>query len=284
MSPENLFILLQRSIPQHALSRFAGMFAECRHPLVKNPLINVFIKVFGVDMSEALYPQANDYANFNEFFTRPLREGLRPLADAQRFVLSPADGAVSQLGVIEKDQIFQAKGHTYTVADLLGDTSPSEGSLSAQFENGTFATIYLSPKDYHRVHMPCAGTLVSSHYVPGELFSVNQITAKHVPRLFARNERLVAVFETAHGKVAVVLVGAVIVAGIRTVWGGGPQGPPGVQTSFPQDWTLEAGQEMGRFYLGSTAVVLFQNGACEWSPELAAGSPLRLGQAIGRYR
>lgn len=259
------------------------MFAESRHPLVKNPLINAFIKIFGVDMSEALYPGAQDYACFNDFFTRPLREGLRPLADPGRFVLSPADGAVSQLGVIEKDQIFQAKGHSYSVADLLGDISRGESSLSGEFENGTFATIYLSPKDYHRVHMPCAGTLVSSQYVPGELFSVNQITARHVPRLFARNERLVAVFETAHGKVAVVLVGAVIVAGIRTVWGGGPQGAKGVQTSFEQDWTLQAGQEMGRFYLGSTAVVLFQNGACEWSPELTAGSPLRLGQAIGRY-
>lgn len=275
-----LFILLQQATPQHALSRLTARFARTRNPLVKNLLIRAFIKAFRVNMDEALYPDPSHYASFNEFFTRPLRQGIHVLADAERFVLSPADGVVSQLGNIERDQIFQAKGHYYSTSDLLGGDS----ALASEFENGTFCTVYLSPRDYHRVHMPCSGTLESSRYLPGELFSVNQITASLVPRLFARNERLVSIYHTPHGKMALVLVGAVIVAGIETVWGGGPHGPAGTQTEFGQNWTFSAGEEMGRFYLGSTAIVLFQKGEVQWSPELGAGTSLRLGQALGSYR
>lgn len=280
MSLANLFILLQRAVPQHALSRLTARFAETRNPVIKNLLIRAFIRAFNVNMAEALHSNPSHYGNFNEFFTRPLKDGVHILADAEQYVLSPADGAVSQLGIVESDQIFQAKGHYYSVADLLG----GDVKLASEFENGTFCTVYLSPRDYHRVHMPCPGRLISSHYVPGDLFSVNQTTAGIVPRLFARNERLVSLFDTPHGKMALVLVGAVIVAGIETVWGGGPRGPRGVQMEFERDWSFSAGDEMGRFYLGSTAIVLFQNGAVQWDPELVAGSPLRLGQALGSYR
>lgn len=280
MSLENLFILLQRTIPQHALSRLTARFAETRNPILKDILIRTFIQAFRVNMAEALYPDPSHYENFNDFFTRPLKDGVHQFADAEKFILSPADGAISQLGAIEGGQIFQAKGHYYTVEELLAGGA----DLAQDFENGSFATVYLSPRDYHRVHMPCEGTLVSSQYVPGELYSVNQVTAGRVPRLFSRNERLVGIFDTPRGKMALVLVGAVIVAGIRTVWGAGPQGPIGRQTQFEQEWNLSAGQEMGRFYLGSTAIVLFQQGVSQWGDEIQAGTPVRLGQALGSYR
>lgn len=276
---ERLFILLQHLLPKHRLSRLTALFAESRNPILKNLLINVFVRVFGVDLSEARYSRASDYECFNDFFTRPLKDGVREFADSSTYVLSPADGAVSQLGIIEDGLIVQAKGHRYSVDELLG----GDPELAEQFRDGSFATIYLSPKDYHRVHMPTRGELLSSQYVPGSLFSVNRATANGVPRLFARNERLVSVFQTPHGKMALVLVGAVIVAGIRTVWGGGPQDGAAPRICFDSDWTLEAGQEMGRFYLGSTAIVLFQKDQVAWNAELTTGSKVRLGEAIAGF-
>lgn len=274
MTQKDLFITLQKVVPHHKLSRFTAMFAQSRNPLVKTPLIRVFSAVYGVNLQEALYSRPADYASFNDFFTRPLKPGARPLADPGEHVLCPVDGAVSQLGDIHQDRIFQAKGFDYTLSDLLGH-SPHAGD----FEGGTFATIYLAPRDYHRIHMPCLGTPIESLYLPGDLYSVNPTTAQRVPRLFARNERLSAIFDTPHGKMALVLVGAMIVAGIDTVWG---QNSRRRQAQLP-DQPLQAGQEMGRFYLGSTIVLLFQNGAQSWLPEYGPESVTRLGQALGRW-
>ncbi|WP_235902149.1 archaetidylserine decarboxylase [Pontixanthobacter gangjinensis] len=227
----------------------------------------------------------DQFSSFNDFFTRSLKPGSRPLADAATEVLSPADGAVSQLGTIKQGRIFQAKGQSYTATELLG----GDAALAAKFDGGSFMTIYLSPSDYHRVHMPVGGSLNSTAYIPGELFSVNTVTAENVPRLFSRNERLSCVFDTDHGSVASVMVGAMIVASIETVWSGlvtphrksidiqqfgGAAGPA------PK---LAAGAEMGRFLLGSTVVLLFEPGKVHWSPELKAGHTLRMGQSIGTF-
>ena len=273
------FIRLQHLTPQHALSRLVGRFADSTVPGVKNTLIKRFIDAYDVDMREAAEP-ASTYPTFNAFFTRALKPGARPLGDAAQFVLSPADGAVSQLGAIEGGRIVQAKGRDYSVAELLGGDSAN----AARFDGGRFVTIYLSPKDYHRVHMPADGTLRSTRYVPGDLFSVNAVTADGVDRLFARNERLAAVFDTPLGAMASVMVGAMIVAGIETVWSGRlqPHGKAVEQRSYNDGPKLEAGDEMGRFYLGSTVVLLFEPGKVEWLPDLVPGSTVRMGQPIGR--
>ncbi len=197
------------------MTRFAGRIAASERPSVRDPLIRRFVRAYDVDMAEAERP-LGQYKSFNDFFTRALKPGARPLADAETCVLCPADGAVSQLGRIADGRILQAKGHDYTVAQLLG----GDEALAKRFHNGNFITVYLSPKDYHRVHMPTGGTLESTTYVPGDLFSVNQATAAGVPGLFARNERLSCIFDTSHGSMASVMVGAMIVAGIETVWGG----------------------------------------------------------------
>lgn len=274
----SLFIRAQHLAPQHALSKLAGKFADSRNPLIRDPLIRRFAAAYGVDMAEAERP-LGQYETFNDFFTRALKPGARPLADASQFVLSPADGAVSQLGPIAGGRIVQAKGRDYSVAELLGGDAES----AARFEGGRFATIYLSPKDYHRVHMPAGGRLEQTVYVPGDLFSVNGVTADRVERLFARNERLVCLFGGDLGRFASVMVGAMIVAGIETVWGGRVQ-PHGrtVIGARHTDVALGAGAEMGRFYLGSTVVLLFEPGRIEWLDELGPGSVLRMGQAIAR--
>ena len=278
---DSLFILFQHIVPQHWLSRLTGWLAELQSPVVlKNWVIRRFIDHFDVDMQEAAEPNPEAYENFNAFFTRPLRDGARPIADAA--VVSPADGAISQLGTIEAGRVFQAKGQSFSVLELLGgDTARAENFL-----NGEFATIYLSPRDYHRVHMPLAGRLTASCYIPGKLFSVNGVTAANVDRLFARNERLVCYFDTDLGPMALILVGAMVVAGIETVWAG--QVAPPLRVPLIRDFqappdpvVLEQGEEMGRFKLGSTVILLFPEGSMVWDRQYQADTPIRLGEALG---
>ncbi|MDO9322679.1 MAG: archaetidylserine decarboxylase [Pseudomonas sp.] len=280
---QRLFILSQYLLPHHLLSRLIGYAAECRISWFKSRLINWFAKQYQVDMSEAAVEQLDAYEHFNAFFTRALKDGARPLDNSTGAVLSPADGAVSQLGKIEHGRIFQAKGHSFSVLELLGGDS----ARAAEFMGGEFATIYLSPKDYHRVHMPLAGTLREMVYVPGRLFSVNQTTAENVPELFARNERAVCIFDTERGPMAVVLVGAMIVASIETVWAGLVTPPKRELKTSRYDAAARApielakGAELGRFKLGSTAIVLFGPEQVQWATELDAGSPVRMGQRLG---
>ena len=279
---DRLFIALQHLLPQHLLSRALGLLATSRLQPLKDFLVRRFIAHFAVDMSEAAEPDPAVYPHFNAFFTRALREGARPLDGAADALVSPADGAVSQLGAIDDGRIFQAKGHWFSAAELLADADDAR-----LFENGAFANIYLSPRDYHRVHMPLGAELRKLRYVPGRLFSVNQVTAASVPGLFARNERLVCLFDTAHGPLAMVLVGAMVVAGIETVWTGAiaPAGRQVLTLDYAADRaarTLAKGAEMGRFQLGSTVILLLPRGVLEWDAALAAGSPLRMGQRIGQ--
>ena len=273
------FIAFQHLAPQHALSRLAGKLADSRTPWLRDTLIRRFVAAFAVDLTEAARG-IGDFASFNDFFTRELKPGARPLADSGAFILSPADGAISQLGPITGGRILQAKGRDYSVAEILGGDADA-----ARFEGGRFMTIYLSPRDYHRVHMPAAGSLQSTAYLPGDLFSVNQETAEGVERLFARNERLACLFDGPDGRFASIMVGAMIVAGIDTVW------PNTFRTHarsvVREDFSaaardFAAGDEMGRFYLGSTVVLLFEPDRVEWLESLKAGDPLRMGQAIGQ--
>ena len=279
---KQLFIIFQYLVPQHLLSRLVGRIAECRVSWVKNTFIQQFVRHFQVDMSEAQPTDTRQYPNFNSFFTRPLRPGARTLCEPG-YIASPADGAISQIGRIRSGRILQAKGQSYSTIELLG----GDPTLAAQFDNGCFATIYLAPKDYHRVHMPCDGNLQQTVYVPGDLFSVNQTTAARVPRLFARNERLVSVFDTASGPMASVMVGAMIVAGIDTAWSGQEAPiPRRIKThrfDIPRDAVvLDRGQEMGRFKLGSTVILLFPRDTVEWLEALTPGSTVRMGQALAR--
>lgn len=231
-------------------------------------------------MQEAKLKSADDFASFNEFFTRELEDGARTFNDQDNGILSPADGAVSQIGDIKNGRVFQAKGQDYSLLELLG----GDQSLNEEFSDGVFSTIYLSPKDYHRVHMPTTGTLRKMIYVPGDLFSVNQTTAENVPRLFSRNERLVAIFDTQQGPMAMVLVGAMIVAAIETVWAGQitPPNRKIQMTEFSnlQPIELKKGAEMGRFLLGSTVVLCFAKSQINWLEGLAAESPLKVGEII----
>jgi phosphatidylserine decarboxylase len=276
---DSVFVALQRLAPQHAISRWVGKLAASENRFIKNTFIRTFCDKFDIDMRDAQEENPLAYPSFNDFFTRALKPGARPI-DAGRTLVSPADGAVSLLGVIESGRIFQAKGQSFSVQELLGGNAEK----AALFARGNLATIYLSPRDYHRVHMPLAGRLTETTLVPGDLFSVNQVTAENVPRLFARNERLVCHFETDIGPVALVLVGAMIVASIATPWAGtvAPIRRKIITQRYPQaEIALAKGEEMGRFLLGSTAIVLTVEGAQTWLPELQAGSSLRMGQAIG---
>ena len=283
---DRLFITFQYLVPQHGLSRMVGWLARSEVPLIKRTFINQFMQRFDIDLSEAQIEDAEQFPSFNAFFTRALKPDARPLeASADDAIASPADGAISQLGQIRANQVFQAKGHDYTLYDLLGGDS----DLARQFENGQFATVYLSPRDYHRVHMPFTGTLKDTRYVPGQLFSVNETTANNVPNLFARNERLVCVFDTEQGPAVVILVGAMIVAGIETVFAGQIAPPPKhvVRTDYQRTSpiTLEKGDELGRFMLGSTAIVLFPESAkVQFSADLAAGSTVRVKGQMGQYQ
>lgn len=280
---DKLFIFFQYIVPQHLLSRLAGKLANTKISWIKDPFTRWFVDHFGIDMSEAKETDPCAYASFNDFFTRELKEDARPIDSQENSIVSPADGAISQLGKVEHGRIFQAKGQSYSSLELLGGDS----SLAAEFNDGHFATIYLSPRDYHRVHMPYGGKLRSMIHVPGDLFSVNETTAENVPRLFSRNERLVCIFDTDIGPMAVVLVGAMIVASIETVWAG--QVTPQERTIQRRDYDLEAtndllnlakGEEMGRFKLGSTAVVLFGKDAIDWIDGFEAKTPTRMGETI----
>ncbi len=279
---QRLFIFFQYALPHHMLSRLIGRFAECQAPWFKNRLITWFIKRYQVNMSEAQQEDPSAYKHFNDFFTRALKPDARELDDTANAVLSPADGAISQLGTIDHGRIFQAKGHSFSLLELLG----GDAQRAAPFMGGSFATVYLSPKDYHRVHMPLTGTLRDMVYIPGRLFSVNQTTTQNVPELFARNERVGCIFDTERGPMAVVLVGAMIVASIETVWAGLVTPPMRQLRNFDysekgrEAITLAKGDEIGRFKLGSTAIVLFAENHVNWNSELTENSPVKMGQGL----
>ena len=276
---DRLSLLIQHLLPKRALTIAAGAFAGMRGGALTHFAIRRFIARYGVNMSEAADPDVSHYSSFNEFFTRSLREGARPLSDAPW--VCPVDGAISQFGPITRDRIFQAKGHDYTTRALVG----GDAALAAQFEDGAFATLYLSPKDYHRIHMPCAGRLARMIHVPGTLFSVNPATARGVPGLFARNERVVCVFDSERGPFVLVLVAATIVGSMATVWHGvvNPPRPAGVRewTYAESDVMLERGAEMGRFLLGSTVVMLFPRNTLAFNPQWSPGRSIRMGEAMG---
>ena len=277
--PDRLAVLPQYLLPKRLLTVFAGQVANWRGGSLTQAIIRKFVAHYGVDMTEAEHPAIKSYATFNDFFTRPLREGARPIAGAA--LVCPVDAAISQFGPIEHDQIFQAKGHSYSTRALVG----GDQTLAQRFDHGHFATLYLAPKDYHRIHMPCDGRLTRMIYVPGDLFSVNPLTARHVPGLFARNERVVCVFETEFGPFINVLVGATIVGSVATVWHG-VVNPP--RTREIREWNYEdsnimlaKGAEMGRFLLGSTVIMLFPRDVVSFTPDWAPSRPVRLGEAMG---
>jgi phosphatidylserine decarboxylase len=273
--PDHLAVLPQYLLPKRALTSLMGRLAGARGGAATTAVIGWFVRRYGVNMAEAAEPDITRYASFNEFFTRPLRPGVRPLAAAD--LVCPVDGAVSQYGAIDGERILQAKGHDYTASALLG----GDAALAAHFHGGHFATLYLSPKDYHRIHMPCAGRLLRMVHVPGALFSVNPLTARAVPGLFARNERVVCVFDTAHGPFVLVLVGATIVGSMATVWHGVVNPPrPGTVREWSyadQAIDLPQGAEMGRFLLGSTVVLLLPRGRLSFDPSWAPGRAVRMG-------
>jgi phosphatidylserine decarboxylase len=277
---DRLKVLPQYLLPKRALTQLAGRVAGAQGGPSTTRLIRWFVAKYGVNMAEARNPDIASYASFNDFFTRPLKDGARPLADAD--FVSPVDGAISQFGEIKDHQIFQAKGHAFTTAALVG----GDARLAARYQHGSFANLYLSPKDYHRIHMPCDGTLTRMIYVPGDLFSVNPTTARGIPGLFARNERVVCVFESAqHGAFIMVLVGATIVGSMATVWHG-VVNPP--RLGELREWTypageimLRKGEEMGRFLLGSTVVMLFEPGAIRFNGQWAPQGAVRLGEMMG---
>ncbi len=272
-------VLVQYLLPKRALTAFAGRVASARAGAVTTGIIRRFVRRYGVDMAEAANPDIAAYPSFNEFFTRALKHGARPLASADW--VCPVDGAISQFGAIERDQVFQAKGHRYSTTALVG----GDATLAAPYEDGHFATLYLSPKDYHRIHMPCEGRLRHMLHVPGELFSVNPATAQGVPGLFARNERVVCVFDSAHGPFVLTLVGATIVGSMATVWHG-VVNPPRRREVRRWDYadgevTLARGAEMGRFLLGSTVVMLWPKSAgLRFNPAWAPARAIRMGEAM----
>jgi phosphatidylserine decarboxylase len=277
---DRLAVLPQYFIPKQALTSFAGWVAGQQWGNVTTAIINRFARRYNVNMAEAANPDTASYKSFNEFFTRPLKAGARPLASAD--FVSPVDGAISQCGAIAGDQVFQAKGHSYSTRALVG----GDAALAAQFQGGEFATLYLSPRDYHRIHMPCTGRLTRMIYVPGDLFSVNPTTARGVPGLFARNERVVCVFETDGQPWVLVLVGATIVGSMATVWHGVVNPPrPGKVREWTYEMgniTLAQGEEMGRFLLGSTVVMLFPQGVMRFNADWTPTRPIRMGEAMGQ--
>ncbi|MDC6178613.1 phosphatidylserine decarboxylase [Ralstonia solanacearum] len=275
---ERLFIQLQHLLPKLLITRLLGMFARRRCGALTQWAIRRFIARYNVNMAEAVQTEPGAYATFNDFFTRALRPGARPLATAR--LVCPVDGAISQFGRIERDQIFQAKGKSFSSSALLAGNE----ELAHRFDDGLFATLYLSPRDYHRIHMPCDGRLISMRYVPGELYSVNPTTARAIDALFARNERVVCDFDSPHGPFALVLVGATIVGSIATAWHGvvNPPRSPSVRHWDYRDKnvTLKQGEEMGRFLLGSTVVLLFPQGPLQFNPDWAPTRAVHLGEAM----
>ena len=282
--PDRLFIALQHVLPQHLATAFIHWLARVRNELVRKALIRGFLKLYPqVDLGEAARTSPAQYASFIDFFTRELRPGARPIDAAPEALVSPVDGRVSQAGAIEGGQLLQAKGHGYTAEALLGSAA-----RAAAFQGGNFVTLYLAPFNYHRIHMPVAGTLREAVHVPGALYSVNQTTAENVPGLFARNERVVCLFDTPHGPLAMVLVGALFVGSMSLAWHAGevtpatprPRYPTPVPTPSPAP-TLARGEEMGRFNMGSTVILLLPPGMASWQASLVPGCPVRLGERIG---
>ena len=273
-------VIPQYLMPKLAMTRLAGLVASAEWGAVTTWVIKRFVKRYNVNMNEAAHADPAHYKSFNEFFTRPLKDGVRPLSRSEW--VCPVDGAISQCGAIERDQIFQAKGHHYSTRALVG----GDATLAAQFQNGQFATLYLSPRDYHRIHMPMAGKLLRMIHVPGDLFSVNPTTARGVPGLFARNERVVCEFETEKGPMVLVLVGATIVGSMATVWHGQVNPPrPGTVREWryeSQDVRLQKGEEMGRFLLGSTVVMLFPENSLRFPDDWLSTRPLQMGEAMSR--
>ena len=279
---EHLFSLAQTILPQHFLSGVMHRLARCENRPWKTAFIKTIVYLYGVDLGEAKETNPNGYASFNAFFTRALKPDARPQCSDPDALLCPADGAISQIGNITAGSIFQAKGKYFSALELLG----GDVDRAKPFENGKFATIYLSPRDYHRLHMPLSGTLREMVHVPGRLFSVNAPTVNTVPNLFARNERVAAIFDTEAGPMALVLVGAIFVASIETVWHGEVTPPTVLQV---KTWTysgdapsLAKGEEMGRFNMGSTIIVLFGENAVAWDASLQAGGKVKLGRRLGR--
>lgn len=283
MTLKNTFVALSQTLlPHHALSILVSKFTHSENMAWKNFLTRKIISHYGVNMDEALTQDLSAFKSFNEFFTRELKPHVRPLTKDVDAIASPADGVVSQSGRITQGDIFQAKGKSFTAAQLLGDEHRAE-----KFNDGMFTTIYLSPKDYHRLHMPITGTLREMVHIPGRLFSVNGATTDAVPRLFARNERVVAIFDTEIGQMALVLVGAIFVSSIETVWHGVVT-PPTIRTLRTWKYennapTLQIGEEMGRFNMGSTIVVLFEKDKMTWNDDFTAEKAVKMGEKIGQY-
>jgi phosphatidylserine decarboxylase len=273
-------ILLQHLVPQHGLSRLAGWIANNRWHWLKNKLINDFIRRYQVDLSIAKLEKVDDYPNFNSFFTRQLKPLYRPITEGHDHIASPVDGCVSQAGKINQYSLFQAKGRTYNLNELLGGRT----DLAKHFEDGEFTTLYLAPKDYHRVHMPLKGKLTETIYIPGKLFSVNQDTTKSVAQLFSRNERLVCMFDTEKGPMAVILVGAMLVSGIETVWPSNFYTRTLLQKTFEKGVSLEKGAELGHFKMGSTVILLFPKNTTTWVPELKEDATVKMGSLIGHIK
>jgi phosphatidylserine decarboxylase len=276
-----LFVSLQRLLPQHGLSRLTLRATRVRTPWFKNALMRGFMRLYDIDMSEALESDPVRYGSFNEFFTRALKSGARPIAADPASIACPVDGTVSECGRIEGEQLMQAKGRTYALNELL-----AAAPWSSAFAGGEFATIYLAPYNYHRIHMPLAGKLLQTIYVPGRLFSVNTVTAARVPRLFARNERVICLFEGAAGRFAVILVGALNVGSMSTVWAGDitPAKRRAVTRLPDAQVSLGKGEELGRFNMGSTVILLLEPNRAAWRDELQAGLKVRLGEELGRLR
>jgi phosphatidylserine decarboxylase len=280
-----LFVGLQYLLPQHLLSAVVHWLARVQLSWVKNALIDNFVVNYGPDMAEAEESDPRKYASFNAFFTRSLRPGARTVDPSPTALVSPVDGTVSQIGRTDGSSLLQAKGLTYTLESLLDEAAPAWAPV---FRGGAFATLYLAPDNYHRIHMPLAGTLQAAWYLPGQLFSVNATTAAQVPGLFARNERVVCVFADGTLSFALVLVGALFVGSMSTVWHGDvtPRSPR-VRASLAIDFVrtelqLGKGAEMGRFNMGSTVILLLPPGRAEWRSDLAAGSVIRMGQALAQ--
>lgn len=278
MKPSRLNVLTQYLVPQHALTSLAGWLSNSRWQWLKNWEINYFIHRYNVNVEEAQLTKISDYPTFNSFFTRKLKLELRPIVAAPDAIASPADGCISQIGKINDDLLFQAKGSHFKLRDLLGGND----NLTQSFVNGNFATIYLSPKDYHRVHMPMTGTLRETTFIPGNLFSVNQKTVQNVPELFALNERLVCIFTTACGPMAVIFVGAMLVGSIKTVWGAMPHQKITTENLSNRNITLQRGEELGHFEMGSTVILLFPSDKINWNPDLKETSSLKMGEFLGK--
>ncbi len=284
---DKLKVNLQYWLPQHGLTRLVGKIASAKLGNVTTAVIKSFIKQYKVDMDEALHSDPAHFKTFNEFFVRELKPGARSIVESESVITHPADACVSQFGPLVDNQLVQAKNHNYSALELLGGDS----ELAQEFDQGSFATLYLSPRDYHRVHMPCKGTLRQMIYVPGDLFSVNPLTAENVPNLFARNERVVCIFDTEFGPMAQVLVGATIVGSIELTWAGTVT-PPRGNTVYRWDYPAEGekavmfekGDEMGRFKLGSTVINLFAKDAIEFDATMENNAPTRMGSAYAHLK